>query len=151
MPLKYAFKTWRRRALVAEATILLLAARLLIRFVPLRLWRSSLGRQRLTEPASVDIAWPSVRAVTRAINRAADRSPIAMVCLPRAMATQWMLARRGTTARFVVGIAPPEAAEAPRRLHAWVEVDGHIVLGDTSARAYSPALVLDSHSPSLKI
>ena len=92
MPLKYAFKTWRRRALVAEATILLLAARLLIGFVPLRLWRWSLGRQRLTEPASVDIAWPSVRAVTRAINRAADRSPIAMVCLPRAMATQWMLA-----------------------------------------------------------
>jgi Transglutaminase-like superfamily len=150
VPLKYAFKALRRRALVAEALILLLVARLLIRFVPLRLWRSSLGRRHSTEPATVGVAWPSVRSVTRAINRAADRSPIAMVCLPRAMATQWMLGRRGVTARFVVGVAPSAGAGSIHALHAWVEINGRVIVGNHGERGYQAAFTLQQELASPK-
>jgi len=131
--------------------ILLFAAHLLIRFAPMRLWRSSLGRQRSTGPACVDIAWPSVRAVTRAVNRAAVISPVAMVCLPRAMTTQWMLGRRGFAPRLVFGVAPPAAAGSVYALHAWVEVQGRIVIGDHGECGYRAAFALQQLMPSPKV
>ena len=116
--------------------LLLIAARILIRFVPLRLWRSSLRQPQTMEPAAPDVEWPAVRAVARAVNRAADRLPIAMVCLPRAMAAQWMLARRGFAPRLVFGVAPPDGAEHAYAFHAWVEIQGRIVTGYGQNRTF---------------
>lgn len=139
---RFASKFWRGRARVGEAMILLLAARFLIRFVPLRLWRWSLGRPRTT--GSPNVAWPLVRAVVRAINRASNRLPVAMVCLPRALAAHWMLMRRGIGPRLVIGIAPGDTVDITHVLHAWVEVDRRIVIGGGGTREYSAELVLQA-------
>jgi len=124
--------------------VLLLAAWMLSRFVPLRYWRSSLGRRQSGDAVSSDPASLSVRPVIRAINRAADRSPITMVCLPRAMAAQWMLARRGLASRFVIGVASPESAQSPHLLHAWIEVGGRVVMGADPRLPFQTALVLET-------
>jgi len=148
---KTAFAKWQNRMLVAEAAILLFAASLLIRLVPLRLWRSSLGHRHPTVRASRDTAWRSVRTVIRAINRAADCSPIRMVCLPRAMVAQWMLARRGVSPQLVLGVAPPEGARTAHALHAWVEVDGRIVMGARGRPRYCAAFVIEQGLPSTQV
>lgn len=137
-----AGKAWRRRMQVVEAMILLLAARLLIALVPWRIWRSSLGHRAWAAPAAKDIAWPAVGEVTRAVRRATGRSPIAMACLPRAMAAQWMLVRRGFAPRLIIGVAPPDSAGPAHKLHAWVEVDNRIVIGKHREGAYRAALAL---------
>jgi hypothetical protein len=124
------FRWW---VLVAEASYLLIVARALIAFAPLRWWRASLGRVAQNAPeAGGDQARPN--HIARAVNRAAARLPLTMVCLPRAMVVQWMLGRRGLHSVLVFGILP----EADRSgqggafdpLHAWVEAGGHIIIGE---------------------
>ena len=130
---------------VAEAMLLLLAARFLVRFVPLRFWRTSLRHSPRLGNNPVEVDWPTVRAVGRAVNRAAAHLPIAMVCLPRAIAAQWMLARRGLYPRLLIGVVPPQTAEprqSERLLHAWVEVEGRIVVGDSARHFCRPAFAL---------
>lgn len=118
--------------------LLLVAARILVRFVPLRYWRSSVVHPERQELQATDDGWPAIRAVIRAVNRATQRMPIEMVCLPRAMVAQWMLARRGFTPRLVFGVARGEAAEPAYAFHAWVEIQGRIVMGDGQNRTYRP-------------
>jgi Transglutaminase-like superfamily len=131
----------RPRARVAEAMILLIGARLLVRFVPMRHWRGSLGRVGGGDITSVAPARDDRRAI-RAIIRVTQRLPIEMPCLPRAMAAQWMLARRGTPSALVFGILPEQARGDIHALHAWVEVGGQIVIGNDPGRAYHRCLVL---------
>lgn len=118
--------------------LLLVAARILVRFVPLRFWRSSVLHPEKQEPQATDDEWLAIRAVIRAVNRATQRMPIEMVCLPRAMVAQWMLARRGFTPRLVFGVARGDGAEPAYAFHAWVEIQGRIVVGDGQNRTYQP-------------
>ncbi len=50
-------------------------------------------------------------------------------CLPLAMATQWMLWRRGVSTELRIGVK----RDASGRLdaHAWVEHDGRILIGES--------------------
>lgn len=123
---------------------LLFAARVLISFVPLRLWRSSLGEVQAS--SSKAVAWSSVHAVTRAINRASDLLPIAIVCLPRAIAAQWMLTRRGIAPRLIIGVMPGDTPDTAHALHAWVEVDGRIVIGADKNEKYRARLTLQKQT-----
>jgi hypothetical protein len=118
---------------MAEAAILLAAARLLVARVPLHRWSASLGRAGPAgkAPAAPLPAAKSLRArrAARAVERCAGLLPFETKCLPRAMALSWMLRRRHIPARVVMGVA-----EATRRgtlddLHAWVTCDGEIIMG----------------------
>lgn len=136
------FVHWAR---VIEAVVLLVAARIYVAAVPYRTWPNHLGqrsskfepqkRPMATEPIDRHVA-PLVHAV----NRATARLPVAMICLPRAIALQWMLARRGkVSSDLVVGIESGKSA-GKRDLHAWVEVAGQCVLGMDEHREYSPSV-----------
>lgn len=119
---------------------LLLLARVLILLVPLRRWRGSLGR---VAPApsgtSVNIVH---RRVVRAVLRATSWLPGDYVCLPRAMAVQWMLRRRGQSSALVFGVLPEHASGDMHALHAWVEVGGEVIVGADPTRTYARGLAL---------
>lgn len=119
--------------------ILLLVARLLIRFMPLRWWRGSLGR--VSDTASSNSEYPN-RRIVRAVNRATQRLPIDLVCLPRAMAVQWMLRRRGQPSALVFGILPERGTGDIHALHAWVEAGGVTIIGNDPTRNYARGLML---------
>jgi hypothetical protein len=127
------------RSRVAEAMALLLTAKFLIHVVPLGWWRRSLGevRNSVSIPKDADTPTPVVTAV----NRAALRLPGEYVCLPRAMAVQWMLRRRGISASLVFGIAADQQHGALHALHAWVESGGTTIIGG-SEQVYHRGLVL---------
>lgn len=108
----------------AEAVGALLLAALAIAILPFRRLTRTIARPRvLGHAAERDRTVP---AVTRAIERAARRLPLRIVCLHKALATHWMLRRRGIATHIHYGISPGGAA---LKAHVWVEAGGTIIMG----------------------
>ncbi|WP_159470698.1 lasso peptide biosynthesis B2 protein [Dyadobacter sp. 3J3] len=70
-----------------------------------------------------------ISEVVWAVNTAANVIPLELVCLPRALATKYLL-RKVPSLSLEIGIEinPAKAFEA----HAWVERGGEIIIGDWS-------------------
>jgi len=132
------------RLRVGEAALLLIVARLLIMCVRFGVWRPWLGQMVNTacRPATTPpmVTWGLVTAV----ERAQQRLHYPFKCLPRAMALQWMLARRGISTTLLIGVARGEAMGQLHDLHAWVEVNGTTVIGTDPSRVYARVLALAS-------
>ena len=126
---------------MAEAGLFLLIARILILILPMRYWRATLGHPEngMPRPATTGTRPTSIAT---AIRRAAARFPFPLRCLPRAMAAQWMLRRRGEASILVFGIWAGEPAADFDPLHAWVETGGIILIGAEGARQYRRGLSL---------
>ena len=126
-------KRWH--LLVAEAAGLLILARLLVAGPRLLRWRHRLGplttRSAETPPNVRD------RELARAVERAAQRLPGEAKCLPRAMALHWMLRRRRRANDLVIAVLPGTERGGLDDLHAWVEMDGTILIGDLN-RPFRP-------------
>jgi len=125
-----------RRALIFEAAIWLVLARMVIRFVPFSWIGHRIGRLhppgggapnqfRNSAPADGPVV---ARSISWAINRAALVLPLRLVCLPRALAAWQMLRRRGISGRVHFG-ASRRPSQEPRNNHAWVDACGIEVTG----------------------
>ena len=123
---------WRARGATLEAMILLLVARTLVARVPLRRWRASLGRRVTPQPGStarpLDANLPA-RRLAGAVERGAARLPGDSLCLPRAMALHWLLARRGLGGVLHLGVRPGDRRGRLDDLHAWVTREGEVLIG----------------------
>jgi len=104
---------------------LLCGARLLVAWVPFERWRRSLGPGEGSRPSS---NFDEARRLAAHILRAAQLLPFHTRCLPQAMALSWML--RGIRHSIVIAVRPEDRRNASDGLHAWLEVDGAIILGD---------------------
>ena len=125
------------KVMALEAALLLLVARLLVLYVPLRHWR-----RRLTtaEPASSPEPLPFLAwRIARIIRRTAAWVPFKAVCLPQAMAGQWMLRWRRIPSRLTFGARqqPDETAETGLQFHAWLSVGGKCILGGQELGTYT--------------
>jgi hypothetical protein len=118
---------WTARLRTARTAGLLCLTVLLVALVPLRWWRHSLGpapdRACHADPATA-------RRLAAHIERAAWRLPLTVKCLPQAIALSWQLRRRAIAHRVVLAVRPPGLRAGYDTLHAWVECDGRIVLGE---------------------
>lgn len=123
------------------AMLALVVATMLVRHVPLRFWRPTLGARQqpplhLT-PRSVDgkdHAPNHALVAARHIERAADRLPYTVKCFPRAIALQWWLQMAHVPGMLVV--AARASAASGDALHAWVELDGEFLIGDCERSGY---------------
>ena len=97
----------------------------------------AIGARQVDRSVSGDPAQavPTARRVTHIVRRVARHAPIQFVCLPQAMAAQWMLRRRGVPSRLVFGAR--READAALAFHAWLSVAGEIVMGGREAATYS--------------
>lgn len=120
----------RWRLLVAEATALLLVAKLLVGSLRFGLWRGLLG-SLVAAPAG-GAAAELDRSLAAAVERATARLPGEAKCLPRAIALHWMMRRRGRAGQLVIAALPGDARGGLDDLHAWVEVGGEILIGNLS-------------------
>ena len=116
-----------------EAAALLGVARLLVRHVPMRYWRAWLTT------ADAPLAAPRhavAHTIARSVRSVARRRPLRAVCLPQAMAGQWMLRRRGVPSRLWFGVRKgPDAGGL--EYHAWLTVDGECVLGGGETETFT--------------
>jgi hypothetical protein len=122
-----------RRALVAEAVLCLLAARLALIVVPFPKLARRLGRFVPPEEARRVVMAPiapharSAAEIGWAVTRAARYVPFKAVCLPQAMAARVMLKRRGVASTMRFGAAKGDME--PLDTHAWLDAGGVRVTG----------------------
>lgn len=130
------------RLRVAEAIVLLLLARACVAFLRFGTWRRWVGKASPCVDTARHASAPNPisRACTQAVERAALRLP-GSLCLPQAMALQWMLRRRQQPSTIVLGAAAGQDRGSVNMLHAWVEQGGTILLGD-SGGVHRPVLQL---------
>ena len=111
----------RRRSYLLEAGMMLLLARGAVRFLP-RSWVlvwASWPPRRIQRFALHEIGWVSWALETVGAPRRMNAPS-----LPRALATQAMLRRRGIVSKLCLGVATESGALAA---HAWVEAGDEIV------------------------
>lgn len=107
-----------RRNTLIEATVALALARLAVRLLPasrIVAWASRQPRRvnRFLPPAIVS-------AVCRSVDEIGAKPWMEALCLPRALAVQAMLRRRGVGSRVCIGAGRDNGVLAA---HAWVELD----------------------------
>jgi hypothetical protein len=111
---------------------LLCVAQVLVKRVPLRWWRWTLGRVANAEGGRQGAARVARRLAVH-VERGAARLPFATKCLPQAMALCWLLRLAGIGYALKIAARPATVRAAALAmgddLHAWVESDSTIVLG----------------------
>jgi len=120
--------TWRSRFRTAKAIARLCWARFLVAWIPFERWRYTLGSPEQSD-RDFDFVGKA-KGLAADIEWAARRLPFAVKCLPRAMALSWMLQQNGIGHVVVIAVRTAEARQLPDALHAWVEIQGHKVIGD---------------------
>jgi hypothetical protein len=131
-----AADAWLLRGRTVQAMALLVAAQLLVSFVPFHWWRATIGRvapaDQSTQPwvtgKTDDGSWPARRWASH-VERAAARLPFEVKCLPRAMALCWLLRIRRIPYTCKIAARPAYARASGDELHAWVEAGDIAVLG----------------------
>jgi hypothetical protein len=120
-----------RRVYLREAVVMLVLARLAVRFVsPARVfaWASRPPR-RISRFAVDEAGW-----VAWAIEDLSARSWMHAPSLPRALAAHAMLRRRGIASRLCLGVAREVGGLATR---AWVEVGKDTIVGGSEAGEFT--------------
>jgi Transglutaminase-like superfamily len=105
-----------RRMYLREAAVMIVLARLAVRFIPparIFSWADRPPR-RINRFAADEANW-----IAWAVQTAAAKPGINALCLPRALAAHAMLRRRGIASRLCLGVARGQSGLAA---HAWVEV-----------------------------
>ena len=126
-----------RRPVAARAVIGLEAAALLVlSSVAVRVLGSArvtrlLGAPSLPDPPPTARAPVEAQRVGRVVGRVAGVLPWRPTCLRQALAVRWMLRRRGIASQCHLGVF----TVAPFAAHAWVTVDGAVVVGGPVTRA----------------
>jgi hypothetical protein len=135
---KWCRRTPSERLLLIEAFLLLGIARLAILVLPFKWLALSLGRHMKEAGTQID---PSdlrcARMVGQTIRSAAGYTPWKSVCLPEAVAAQWMLKRRHIASTLYLGVAKDE--DKPERLvaHAWLRCGDIILIGAAGHREFT--------------
>lgn len=120
-----------RRAYLAEAAVTLAVARLAVRLLP-SAWVFASARRsarRIRRFRNDQIEW-----VSWAVETAGARRGREALCLPRALAAQSLLRRRGIASRLCLGVARRDNALIA---HAWVEIGGDVIVGGAGARGFT--------------
>ncbi|MBS0477090.1 MAG: lasso peptide biosynthesis B2 protein [Proteobacteria bacterium] len=118
-------EVWHARLLTLRAMALLVFARIVVALVPFRLWRGRIGGTAGSRPDP-----RRARRLAAQVERGAWRLPIATKCLPRAIALSLMLRRGAISHRLVLAARPAQARGREDDLHAWIECEDEVVLGN---------------------
>jgi hypothetical protein len=134
---------WRRRSrfekmLLLEAFFLLGLARVLVLTIPFRWLARTVGQhmqESAPEAAAADLQLAGL--IGQAVRSAAGNTPWESVCLPQAIAGQWMLKQRGIAATLYLGVA--KADDKPEQLaaHAWLRCGDQILTGGSGHKQFT--------------
>ena len=126
---KLARLTGRERALLAEAGCALAIASLVVAVMPFRRVMA-LVRPPLPQRAPAPVEEQAVRSIRHAVQAWARKVPWRALCLEQALASHWMLRRRGIVATIHYGVA---RSSEGLRAHAWVRTLHFDVVGCENA------------------
>ncbi len=123
--------TTMQRRYLWEAAVMVVLAQLAVRFVPparIFAWAKRPPR-RIRRFATDEVSW-----VSWAVERVGRVTRMNFSCLPRALAAQAMLRRRGIPSRLCLGVA---RERGEMLAHAWVEIGKDKIVGGIEAAAFT--------------
>ena len=125
-----------RRRMLLQALLVLWGMRLGLWLIPFQTLRRLLTRmaQEASKPQESEEVFNHVSWAVTATSRFVPRA----TCLTKALATQFLLSRRGQEAHLRIGVAKTD--EGRLEAHAWVESQGRIVPGDSADPSHFAAL-----------
>lgn len=132
----------RERLLYLQTWLLLFRIRLMLWVLPYRRWRQ-IAAHMIRIEIEHQLEHPQVNQITRAVKVMSRYVPYAS-CLTQALAAQTLLAHEGQRSQLRVGVAQNGGK---LEAHAWVQVDGRVVIGgrESVARFSAfPSLELES-------
>lgn len=149
VPAKWRRRTRTERILLLEAFVLLGIARLLVLAMPFKWLTRSLGGHMnesapQTDPSDLRVA----RMIGRAVRSAANNTPWKSVCLPQAVACQWMLKRRRIAATLYLGVAKKADEQGELAAHAWLRCGDAILTGGAGHKQFTVVASFASPAPS---
>jgi hypothetical protein len=120
-----------RHIYLREATVMLLMAKLAVRFVSSERLFAWTGRPpgRTRRFSGDEVGW-----VAWSVERVGSKPWMNALSLPLALAAQYMLRRRGIESRLCLGVARDGNALTA---HAWVEIGQHIIVGGVAASGFT--------------
>jgi hypothetical protein len=120
-----------RRSYMCEATVMLALARMAVAIAPsTRVFAWASKPPRRTERSRNDeIGW-----VAWAVETVGAKPWMRSLCLPRALAAQTMLRRRGIASKLCLGVARNGSA---MEAHAWVEIGPNKIVGGSEAPRFT--------------
>ena len=134
MPRRLAARTWPERWALFDAGALVVAFGLAVRTLPFQRVRRWASRAPAPVPTRVEY---STRIFPRAAGAIGRRLFPTHPCLPEALAVLWRTRGSGLHSELRIGLAKGEASEL--RAHAWVELDGVVLIGGSDApEEYAP-------------
>lgn len=136
------------RRLLIESALLLVAIRLGLWLLPFQTLRRLLAKvtQSPLELRAADQGF--IDRVAWAVAVTSRYMPGAPSCLPRALMAQALLARRGYPACLRIGVARSKGRQL--QAHAWVEIQGRMVIGGLDdLLLYTPLLAVKERPPSI--
>jgi len=119
---RVAAMSWRDRATLAVAIVVVPAVRVAVRVSGFGPTAARLARWSDTAPHRMDRR--EARAIASLVGLVAARPLVGASCLPRSLATWFLLRRRGGDVVLVIGGSDRVDSFTA---HAWVELDGHVV------------------------
>ena len=125
----------RDRALLAEATLWLAAARAAVLFVPFKRLAPHLG-EAMTETSTEELpaeGWPD--RIGWAVRAASKATPWKTPCLAEAIAAQRMLQRRRIPSTMYLGLTKNGAVMTA---HAWLRCGSATVTGESPRDRFTP-------------
>jgi hypothetical protein len=135
---KWRRRTHLERVLLMEAFVLLGVARLMVLALPFRWLAASLGKHRSEADAQISASDVTLaRKVGQAVCSAASYTPWKSVCLPQAVAAQWMLKRRHIVGTVYLGVAKDETKPEKLAAHAWLCCGNMILTGAEGHRKFT--------------
>ena len=145
---KFVRLPWSDKVLLIQATILIAGIRTALRVLPFTvLCRLLKGLSRQSTGGEAD---DSTRERTIwAVERAVERFPAVGTCLTQAMAAHVLLARRGHDSNLRIGVRRDAAGRFDA--HAWLELNGVVLIGEAGRAGFTPMPALRglSGSPEL--
>lgn len=131
-------RSLKKTVLRAEIVIGLAFARALIKLVPFRWWRRTLGPIDGSAIAGELPLTPREEKmasdVGRMIRRLAGKQKFEAVCFPQAITGKWVLKRRGIPSQIVLGSRRDE--DTGLALHAWLKVGDMVITGQNEYETY---------------
>ena len=114
------------KRLLAQSVLALASMRLGLSLLRFETLRRAIDRLSKIEPGETRRQPRLVRKVIWSINVVSTYLPFRN-CLNRALAVQLLLARRGQPVDLSIGVR--RSTEGEFKAHAWIEYNGHVVLG----------------------
>ena len=128
------------KILCAEALLIVISVALVLRFVPFRVFKASLSKGLSCEIKNAPADWAKIKKIVRSVSFFSRFVPFT-TCLTNALAAMLLMRRKGQHSVLRIGVT--RDAEQRFKAHAWLETNGHVIIGRLAPhREYT---VLDSY------